>query len=157
MSDRIVILDHGTIQQIGLPEQLYNRPDTRFVADFLGKSNFLKANVRGQLDGALECESGGERFNVAGDKPSCNGADSVLLALRPERIRIGAHGTERFHGVVRQTSYLGERCHLIVDHPGFGGVLVSAPTWRMKVHPEAGGEVSFGWDDDACVVLAEDQ
>ena len=157
MSDRIVILDHGQIQQIGLPDQLYNQPDTRFVADFLGKSNFLDAKVCERLGGALDCESGGERFNVAGESSSYNGADRVLLALRPERIRIGAQGTERFHGVVRQTSYLGERCHLILDHPGFGGVLVSAPTWRMTVRPEIGGEVSFGWDDDACVVLAEDQ
>lgn len=153
MSDRIVILNHGKILQIGLPEELYNRPKSRFVADFLGKSNFIDAVINGGNDDGFICQGGGERFVVSAPADVAVEAE-VQVALRPERIRIADPGEEQFRGVIQQTSYLGERCHMIVEHSGFGDVLVSAPTWKTKITPEIGREVSFGWDDDAGVILA---
>jgi putative spermidine/putrescine transport system ATP-binding protein len=155
MSDRVAILDGGQVQQIGLPGELYNKPRTQFVADFLGKSNFIDVQVSPQDAGKITCSGGGETFPVAYEGETPGGISSARLALRPERVRVAAPGAERFTGVIRQTSYLGERCHMIIDHPGFGGVLVSAPTWKTDVEPEIGRAVSFGWDEDACVVLTD--
>ncbi|WP_232830395.1 ABC transporter ATP-binding protein [Oceanicella sp. SM1341] len=154
MSDRIVILKDGSIQQIGGPGELYNAPRTPFVADFLGKSNFIEAEVTGGAPGAVQCAAGGESFTVASAAAPATGSRRKL-ALRPERVRIGAPGAEAFTGQVRQLSYLGERAHVIVTHPGLGEILVSCPTWKAGITPEPGLGVSFGWDSDACVFLED--
>jgi putative spermidine/putrescine transport system ATP-binding protein len=153
MSDRIVILKDGAVQQVGLPGELYNRPHSTFVADFLGKSNFIDVAVDDVTGGQARCRAGGERFDVAA--PSAAKAGPARVALRPERVRIAAPGHEAFAGVIRQTSYFGERCHVILDHPGFGRILASCPTWKADVAPKDGLSVSFGWDADACVFVVD--
>jgi len=153
MSDRIVILKDGRIQQTGLPGALYNRPRTTFVADFLGKSNFIDVEVEVVMDGAAWCRAGGERFEIAAD--SLPARRQCRIALRPERIRLAPPGGEAFEGTIRQTSYLGERCHVILEHAGFGRILASCPTWKAGVAPSDGLAVSFGWDTDACVFLED--
>jgi len=155
MSDRIVILKDGGIQQIGLPGELYNRPRTTFVADFLGKSNFIDVEIEKVESGSVRCNAGGETFEVVTD--TLPTGRQARIALRPERIRLAAPQDEAFQGAIRQTSYLGERCHVILDHPGFGKILASCPTWKSGVTPEDGLPVSFGWDADACVFLEDAQ
>lgn len=154
MSDRIAILDHGRIQQIGRPDELYNAPHNKFVADFLGKSNFLDVTVDGLETGGAACRAGGESFVVATAKRPETGA-ALRVALRPERVRVGAPGAEAFAGEIRRISYFGERAHVILHHPGFGEILVSCATWKAGLAPEPGLGVSFGWDQDACVILDE--
>lgn len=152
MSDRIVILNGGRIQQIGEPGDLYNRPETRFVADFLGKSNFFDVEVCEHETGGALCRIGDTMVQIASPSPPPIGSRQ-LVALRPERIRIDRPGAEPFEGVVGQASYLGERAHLIVSHGDLGDVLISSPTWKSDVAPKAAVPVSFGWDRDACVFL----
>ncbi len=154
MSDRIVILKDGAIQQEGQPGELYDWPRTRFVANFLGKSNFIEARMTGREGAHLVAEAAGQKFAV---KPTAGVAETGAgcLALRPERIRLGHPGEEPFTGRVRQISYLGERCQVLVDHDVLGEVLVSQPTWHAGVRPEPRMDVSFGWDADACVPLTD--
>ena len=156
MSDRIVILKDGRIQQQGDPELLYNRPRTPFVADFLGKSNFMDLTVTGRKANALTCTVGDTTFAVDVSDVS-NVGNTVKVALRPERIRMADVGKEMLSGTVRQVSYLGERCQVIVKHNSLGEILISRPTWKESVHPKAGLAVSFGWDRDACVILENDE
>lgn len=153
MSDRIVILQNGKIQQEGPPEALYDKPHTSFVADFLGKSNFIDASVTGYEAGALLCGAGGLSFPVQAAKSQ---GTKARLALRPERIRLGKPGTELAEGTVHQVSYLGERAQVLVDHETLGRFLVSCPTWKTEHAPAAGNRISFGWDADACVVVDRD-
>jgi putative spermidine/putrescine transport system ATP-binding protein len=155
MSDRIVILNEGRIQQEGLPDALYDRPRTRFVADFLGKSNFIDVAVTGRTAAGLTCSAGGAEFTVDATDPHAV-ADLARIALRPERIRLAEPGKEFLSGTVRQVSYLGERCQVIVDHDRLGAVLISRPTWKAGLTPAPHLPVSFGWDSDACVVLDPD-
>ncbi len=156
MSDRIVILKEGRIQQEGDPETLYNQPRTPFVADFLGKSNFMDLAVTAREATGLSCAIGNAAFAV--DAPDAQSVgQSVKVALRPERIRLAEAGKEMLSGTVRQVSYLGERCLVIIKHDELGEILVSRPTWKVGVHPRAGLAVSFGWDRDACVVLENDE
>ncbi|MBY8975857.1 ABC transporter ATP-binding protein [Rhodobacteraceae bacterium NNCM2] len=153
MSDRVVILQNGDIQQQGAPDELYNRPRTRFVADFLGKSNFIDVTVARKDQTRLSCEANGARFEVETENADQIG-QTAQVALRPERLRLGAPGDELLAAKVKQVSYLGERCQVIVSHDGLGDLLVSCPTWKTGINPEPGLPVSIGWDTDACVVLA---
>ena len=154
MSDRIVILSGGRIQQEGAPGDLYNWPRTRFVANFLGKSNFVEARVTGRNDLGMTAVAGGTSFALPAVEGAAPGT-TLCLALRPERIRIARPGEEAFSGRVRQISYLGERCQVIIEHPELGEMLVSQSTWHAGLRPEPQMDVSFGWDTDACVALRE--
>ena len=153
MSDRIVILKDGKIQQDGKPGELYNRPANAFVADFLGKSNFIDVTVTGTEGDLLHCEAKGTSFPAIATE---NGPRSgqARVALRPERLRLAAPGEEFLPARVRQVSYLGERCQVIVTHDTLGDLLVSCPTWKSGLTPAPDLPVSIGWDRDACVLLS---
>lgn len=155
MSDRIVILKDGHIQQDGDPGTLYNRPRNRFVADFLGKSNFIDVDVTGRDGNVLKCNASGATFDVQSDDPDAIGK-TAKLALRPERLRMGPPDGEGLPARISQVSYLGERCQVIVTHEHLGDLLVSCGTWKSGIDPAPGLDVSIGWDPDACVVLAPD-
>jgi len=152
MSDRIVILSGVRIQQEGAPEALYASPRTAFVANFLGKSNFLDVTVTGHAPGAALCAAGGETLEIAARNPPAVGS-AAQVALRPERIALGPAGGDGFAGVIRQVSYLGERAQVIVDTASCGELLVSRPTWKAAIHPDPGLPVTLSWDRDACVFL----
>ncbi len=154
MSDRVVILKDGRIQQEGVPDKLYRFPRNRFVADFLGKSNFLDLPVKAREGDELTCTIGGTAFPVTAPGATAT-VDVLKVALRPERIRLGAPGQEMLDGTVRQVSYLGERCLVLVDHAEVGALIISQPTWKADVTPKAGLPVSFGWDVDAPVILED--
>ncbi|WP_428928878.1 ABC transporter ATP-binding protein [Marinibacterium sp. SX1] len=153
MSDRIVILKDGRIQQDGKPGELYNRPANAFVADFLGKSNFIDVTVTSTEGDLLHCEAKGTSFPAIATE---NGPRSgqARVALRPERLRLAAPGEEFLPARVRQVSYLGERCQVIVTHDTLGDLLVSCPTWKSGLTPAPDLPVSIGWDRDACVLLS---
>lgn len=155
MSDRIIILKDGRIQQEGDPGTLYNRPRNKFVADFLGKSNFIDVDIAGREGHVLHCVASGASFEVHADNPD-EIAKKAWLALRPERLRLGAPGEELLPAQISQVSYLGERCQVIVRHESLGELLVSCGTWKSGITPTPGLDVSIGWDRDACVVLAPD-
>ena len=90
MSDRIAIMRNGKIIQVDNPTRLYNRPKTRFVADFLGKSNFIKGKVVSVIDGVAQIDVEGSTpvFHTV-DEPMAIG-DQVTLALRPQQVKIGS-------------------------------------------------------------------
>jgi putative spermidine/putrescine transport system ATP-binding protein len=155
MSDRIIILKDGSIQQQGDPNTLYNRPRNKFIADFLGKSNFIDVTAGKQNGTKLPCASKDVAFSIETDTIIAAGSD-VKLALRPERLKLGAPGEQFLPAVVKQVSYLGERCQVIVKQETLGEMLVSCPTWKTDITPVAGLAVSIGWDPDAPVVLSTD-
>ncbi|OCX58167.1 ABC transporter ATP-binding protein [Thioclava sp. SK-1] len=152
MSDRIVILKDGKIQQEGAPDDLYNLPKNQFVANFLGKSNVVNAHVIGTQGEHLLAEVEGRQFCATYDHAN-SPTGQVNFALRPERIRLGPPGQETFDGHIAQISYLGERCQVLVRHDALGEILVSHPTWDAALQPAPQMPVSFGWDAGACVAL----
>jgi len=87
MSDRIVVMRGGRVEQVGPPHELYERPRTRFVADFLGSSNFLDMIVGCAGDPARLRTAGGLEVAVPGLAGAAVG-HRVTVAIRPERIRI---------------------------------------------------------------------
>ena len=95
MSDTIIILRDGKIEQQGQPGALYEKPATRFVADFLGKSNFLQGTVGEKKDGAFTYVCGGQPLVQVGAAEHTKVNGDVVVALRPEKIALSPSGRRR--------------------------------------------------------------
>jgi putative spermidine/putrescine transport system ATP-binding protein len=161
LSDRVAIMNHGRLVQEGAPAELYERPRTRFVADFLGKSNFFQGKVQGLAPGGFAVQSGGTRLVQA--LPACNAPPSpgasALLSLRPEKIVVLADGETAQNEVVGEVgswSYLGAGYSLLVRTPDLGDIRVALPTWRAPVAPAEGLRLRLGWEAAASVPVLED-
>jgi spermidine/putrescine transport system ATP-binding protein len=115
MSDRMAVMSDGRVQQLGTPQDVYEEPETSFVADFLGVSNLMPAFAEGEGrvrvgDAVLAAERGDRA--ARGD---------VKLTIRPERIRLGppgASGANVLPGTVRRIVYLGSVTQVFVEVPG---------------------------------------
>ncbi|MGH2544274.1 MAG: ABC transporter ATP-binding protein, partial [Ardenticatenaceae bacterium] len=111
MSDRIAVMRDGRILQVGTPTEIYERPTTRFVADFIGEINFLDgrlAGIEGQV-GTVNLRSG---LHVQGrTSPSVLEDDAVSLSIRPEKILISDRplneSPNAFHVRVADVAYIG--------------------------------------------------
>jgi ABC-type Fe3+/spermidine/putrescine transport system ATPase subunit len=106
MSDRIAVLNRGRIEQIGTPEELYDRPATRFVASFIGDTNFVAGRVVGVSAGVCEIETAGGRVRASRRQSVDTGA-SVTVAVRPERIVLGPLREGALAGTVTDVIFLG--------------------------------------------------
>ncbi|MFO1161698.1 MAG: ABC transporter ATP-binding protein [Reyranellaceae bacterium] len=160
MSDRVAILNHGRLLQLGAPAELYERPATRFVAEFLGKSNFLAGTVEQSGPGGFTLRSGGALFLQTGQGPVAALGEKILLALRPERIAIVGDGplpANVIDGTIASWSYLGTSFHLLVDTKDAGRFAVTVPTWRHGTPPAVGGVIRLGWDPDASIRVEDDE
>ena len=116
MSDRIAVMQSGRICQIGTPEDIYERPQTRFVADFIGETNLIEAT---RLGGRRFALPGGGELMAADDGPG------EILAIRPERLRLDPSGS--LAGVVAQVVYSGVDTLYEVRLPGGLSLRVRAP------------------------------
>jgi putative spermidine/putrescine transport system ATP-binding protein len=161
MSDQIAIIRDGRIVQAGGPRALYECPATRFVADFLGKSNFLRGQVVAAGGDRFTYAAGGRHYAQAtGGAPAPPVGDAVLVALRPEKVRLSSDGAaaagNQADGRIGTWSYQGMHFHFLVRTEGLGELMVTTPAWRAEVEPEVGRPVRLSWSEDASVVVAED-
>lgn len=147
MSDRIAVMKDGTISQIGSPKEVYERPQTSFVADFIGGYNFLSAHI--QTDGSLTFSAGERLQSEVKDKRG-----PVQVAVRPSKLILAADGMGPFSAVVIHITYLGDTCRLILQS-GRGESLVAESSpgliTRMGIAPES--RVSFGFAIENMVIL----
>ncbi|MGM4929534.1 ABC transporter ATP-binding protein [Tardiphaga sp. 619_E2_N8_5] len=119
LSDRIVVLNRGRTEQIGSPRAVYDQPNSRFVANFLGRNNLLKAVALGQADGRLQVQWNGHRLGTAPGSASLAPGPCVL-AVRPESITVpdAASGSvnidNRIRGRLISQTFLGASVDLLV-------------------------------------------
>ncbi len=124
MSDRIAVMRHGRIEQLGAPSDLYERPRTEFVAGFLGVSNLLDANVISRGDPLARVQLGdGTVLRAPG--AMVNGADRVRIGIRPEKLRVQPltdgevptpdSTTNAIEGTVLDASYIGVSTQYLVE------------------------------------------
>ncbi|MBL8671158.1 MAG: ABC transporter ATP-binding protein [Alphaproteobacteria bacterium] len=160
MSDEVAIMREGKLVQSGAPGALYDRPRTRFVADFLGKSNFLPGKVEGREGSGFAYAAGGQRFVQAGHADGRQPGDAILVALRPEKVSLGhaasSTARNRLQAEIVSWSYFGTGVHFLVKAPGIGELTVTRPSWRLDVPLEAGAKVWLAWDADATIPVADD-
>ena len=159
LASRIGVMQHGRLAQVGTPAEVYERPVSRFVAEFLGAANILPARLREHRpDGAvLELPGPGATVRAAGAAPD----STVLLALRPERLRLDVAvanqiaAENQVRGVVVERTYAGETLIHAVRLDD-GTLLRISETLHDGLR--AGGKpigaaVIVGWRPDACILL----
>ena len=170
MSDTIVVMRDGKIQQQGPPEQLYQQPLNQFVAGFIGSSNFITATVvdhdPGTRAATVETASGLRLrgFVTDGDaRPSAG--DTVTVAVRPERLQVdradgsiaaGSTGWTRIPGRVQQGTYLGDATEYRVATDAVGDLVIQSQNGTVDAASRTfgpGEAVTVGWRDEANLVL----
>jgi len=115
MSDRIAVMDRGHIQQLGKPHEIYEQPINRFVADFIGDTNFIRAQVTALQNGQARCRgSSGLEFDCSAIDTARTGGE-VTLALRPEKIRLGKAEHSAGSGKVVHATYVGTDTNYVVE------------------------------------------
>jgi spermidine/putrescine transport system ATP-binding protein len=150
MADSIAVMNGGRIEQLGAPEELYERPRTSFVARFLGASNLLSGTVE---DGRTVRLESGALVRVDEDLPARGSA--VAVGIRPEKLRFeGARdGENRLSGTVAERSYVGVATQYIVKTPdGTVSVFVQNAEARAGAL-EPGADVELSFDPDAGFVV----
>jgi putative spermidine/putrescine transport system ATP-binding protein len=161
MSDRIAVFNNGRIEQIGSPAELYDRPQTRFVADFVGESNFIEASVR-QIEGdVIRCDSSDGCIHAARPSRALFEGARLALALRPERLRVmprnaSAGGANSLPGSISEIVYLGQARKLVIRTDA-GTELIALEQLgsdRSRI-PEVGQPVQVEWDLNDAVPLAQ--
>ncbi|MCY1128635.1 ABC transporter ATP-binding protein [Frigidibacter sp. RF13] len=158
LSDRIAVMSGGRVLQIDTPEGLYERPNCREVAEFVGTMNLFPAQVQ-QVDGGQVIADGRALGNLVGrspDRPVASG-EAILMALRPEKIEIsaaGAAGPNSVAGRVASVSYLGDRSHYLVAVDGLTAPVVVYRSNSERTAVAAGAEVALSWSDADALVLA---
>jgi spermidine/putrescine transport system ATP-binding protein len=126
LSDRIAVLSHGRIEQIGTPGEIYERPASAFVAEFIGSSNMLRARVieRSDSGAMVTTETGLQLYCLAEQSVELDNGVNVSVLLRPERIHVempggaAAPGQNRISARIADITYLGEDLHLSLDLVG---------------------------------------
>jgi spermidine/putrescine transport system ATP-binding protein len=146
MADTIAVMNQGKIEQLGSPTDLYERPQTAFVANFLGTSNLLPGTVAGP--DAVRLEDGALiHVDTRGT------AGPVAVGVRPEKIRIGEGGANALSGTVRESAYIGVATQIVVD-TSVGEVSVfhqNAETGGFV--PAPGSDVTVSWSPESTFVV----
>ena len=110
LSDQVVIMNAGKIQQIGTPQEIYAHPINYFVADFIGKANFLGgkvANIVSQNE--IEVAIKGVKYKVYISRNTFSKGDRILLIIRPESVELEPKKSDAITGIISQVIYLGSR------------------------------------------------
>jgi len=141
ISDRVIVMNVGVIEQIGTPEEIYNRPRSRFVADFVGSANLIKGRVTGP--GTFEAE-GGTVLRTAG------GTAGAEVAVRTAYIDVMPHpGDNQLPGHVRQRMFHGDFVQYIVEC-ACGRLIVRRPPTHLL---EEGAPVTLSFSPEHTVLL----
>jgi spermidine/putrescine transport system ATP-binding protein len=154
MADAIAVMNRGRIEQLGPPDELYERPQTSFVARFLGASNLLPGTVEDSESVRLRS---GAVIRV-GDALPAKGTQ-VAVGIRPEKLHLDAEGVNRLSGTVKELSYVGVATQYVVETPdGTLTVYVqNAEPRAQAVEPGTAVALSFGPETTFIVELTEEE
>jgi spermidine/putrescine transport system ATP-binding protein len=161
MSDTICIMRAGRIVQQGSPAILYDAPASAWVADFVGKTNFLRGSVAGAADGRAGIAIAGRVFQgrlVPGHTTLAPG-DPAVLAIRPEMVRLAPPTRgDAATGRVLNRIFLGEHTEYLIRTQALGDILALVPrAAETDTGFAPGGEVALAWPDKAPLALADDR
>jgi len=155
MSDRIAVMNAGRVEQIGTSEEIYARPQTRFVASFIGEANFLEGRIAGAGAPGVLVDVDGLRIWAQGDTARPAGTP-VTVSIRPEHVKLGAAAdgvANRWDGRVQDVTFMGAVIRARI-------ALVGGPVMVAEVQNDAaagiapGTSIATGWMPQHSVVLA---
>ncbi len=157
MSDRLAVMNHGRLEQLGTPRDLYERPANRFVAGFLGESNLVPATVETVAANKVHVRgTKGQQFSGLPQGELRKG-HKVVLAIRPEKIRLADPGSNPADmvGEIRISSYGGESIRYAIDLEG-QELIARAPNFGDQKTFAKGQRVAVNWTADDALVFAEE-
>ena len=156
MADRIVVMNHGVIEQIGTPEEIYAAPASEFVAEFIGTMNFINATV----SGASECAHQGGALQISDKSIESNRA--VRLAIRPEDVRLlsvsESDQPNQTSGQVISVEYLGAFIRVTIQPAGWQEPLLADASADLanELGISAGGKVNLSLPAEKILIYQED-
>lgn len=145
LSDRIVVMEKGRVQQAGTPFEIYARPANRFVADFIGRVNFLEGRILNSSPGGVRIDLRGRVLDVPFRLGSLRDGEAVTLVMRPETLRLAPASetdAETFQGTIRRVVYLGSTIEYEIDWDGTTLLAVIGSPLEHGLLPE-GSRVAF--------------
>jgi putative spermidine/putrescine transport system ATP-binding protein len=149
LSDRVVVMSHGRMEQVGVPSQIYNYPETEFVAQFVGQINMLPAEVIKPEQGIVRV---GRQLVRAGQFDHLNGR-AVRLAVRPEELNPGSvEGANNLTGTVESITYLGSIVRVRIDVDGHP-ITMDLFNERKLQFPKVGEAYQVTFPVEACWLL----
>jgi len=159
MATRIAVMSGGRISQVGTPREIYYRPVDRFVADFIGESNFIAGVVEHDGDRAWLLVSPAERVPVPAGSPD----GAAILMVRPESLELGTAPYDGsrpgLRGRITHVAFLGNHMRITVDTAA-GAIVVHRPheagAGRLTQDESLEMEVGIWWADDAAMILEAD-
>jgi putative spermidine/putrescine transport system ATP-binding protein len=154
MSDRIAVFNDGRIQQLAPPEQLYEKPENSFVAQFIGENNTLEARVE-SLDGDIATVRFHNGETATALAVNCGGVGSLTrLSLRPERVEVGAKPDfNSVQGTVQELIYLGDHIRVRMDVHGNPNFVVKVPNSSDHAALSEGETTLLSWRAEDCRAL----
>ena len=156
MSDRIAVMNNGSIEQIGTAREIYERPKTKFVAGFIGESNIIEASVTGFDKDLIEltAENGVVHAKGSGFVQD----EMIYISIRPENTMYSMEPVKNFRlrGIVKEHIYVGSIVKTVVALPN--GQKLKLNQHPHSSLPEIGSAVTVYWDMDKAVIMhtAED-
>ena len=159
LSDRIAVMNHGHILQEGTPEEIYEHPRSRFVADFIGQTNFFVGTVEATGAVTVVRDEDGRVLRCAPSDWARRGT-RVAVTVRPEKVGPADPSTpNRMEGLLERVTYLGDlvQYHILVE----GGKELVCQRQNDRSDPAAawrvGESVEVGWSEASALVLADDE
>jgi putative spermidine/putrescine transport system ATP-binding protein len=149
LSDRVVVMSSGVIEQVDEPFKIYNYPATPFVAAFVGKLNSIECTVEDPGTGRVRCGTASVRTNDHISQPA---GSSVTLMLRPEELDVRGDDENKIPGTIVAVSFLGAIVRVQVD-VGTTALTVDVFNERLLQMPRVGDEVEVSFPPHACWVM----
>lgn len=155
MSDRIAVMNDGLVLQIGSPKEIYERPRTRFVADFIGETNFLNGTVSEINDSDVSVLVDDQLAVRAQSDISLHNGQAVTVVIRPEKFKLD--NSSDFKGRVEEIIYIGTDTRYLIRLTDQTRVTVREQNLdpEQTVDCRTGDEVGLSWNPSQALVLAE--
>lgn len=154
LSDRIAVMQDGRIAQIDSPQSLYEKPANRWVAEFIGQSNFIGGHIEAVRSTGYDVRlDSGERVSGPGIGQLANG-QRVFAVLRPEKIRLASAGQLAVNAIISEVLYLGHTVKVSVRLGDGTDLLVQAQNIDLQKAIAPGIAVSLGWQPESLWFIA---
>jgi putative spermidine/putrescine transport system ATP-binding protein len=158
VSDTMAVMNKGRVEQVGTPREIYENPQTKFIANFIGESNIFEGKITAQVDGRSQVTFG----TLTAVIPSMDGYaldQSASLVLRPEKIILGddaiAMSENRFKGEVKALTFRGPIVRYLISLEGQQDIIVDSQRTAERSIFQVGETVDLSWAPEDATVLED--